>query len=62
LFPGIVEKRIKIYSENDAYWGTAEVKGFTGNILQLKDLILWNHRKKPVYDIEAKYIKRIEII
>lgn len=62
LFPKLEGKQIKIFNGKDVFWASAEVMGFTGKILHLKDVVFFNQNKKYTYDIEAKYITRIEVL
>lgn len=62
-FPGLVGKRVKIFNgKPDSFWASAEVDGYSGDSLKLKNIEFFNHHKKTAFIIGAANICRIEII
>lgn len=63
LFPYLVGRKIKIYTENKSgYWAIAEVTGYTGLYLLLKNVKIWNGMERGTDRICVKWISKLEYI
>lgn len=63
LFPQLIGRRIKIFTQiPNSHWATAEVTGFTGSYLLLRNVEIWNGQKIGQDRIHAQWISKIEYI